>query len=181
MRNHYSASELIKTVYSLIMTKITMPQARLIRRPVYIRGGQSLVGAKGLTTGRYCRFDLDGRKQTLFVGENCEIGDSVHIVALNKVEIGANLLAASKVFISDTNHGSYKGEEISNHDTPPSERKLVKGETYIGKNVWIGENAVILAGSRIGNGCVVGANTIVSKEIPPNSIVVGYNEIVRQY
>ena len=49
------------------------------------------------------------------------------------------------------------------------------------KNVWIGENAVILAGSKIGDGCVIGANTVVSKEIPPNSIVVGHNEVIRQY
>lgn len=39
MRNKYSFSELIKTIYSLVITKLTYPQARLIRRPVYIRGG----------------------------------------------------------------------------------------------------------------------------------------------
>lgn len=124
---------------------------------------------------------MEGKKPTLYIGKNCEIGDSVHIVALNKVEIGDNVLVASKVFISDTNHGCYKGENISNHDTPPNERELVMGETYIGNNVWIGENAVILAGSKIGDGCVVGANTVVSKEIAPNSIVVGHNEVIRQY
>lgn len=181
MRNRYSFSEFVKTAYSLVLTKIVYPQARLVRRPVYIRGGASIVGGKGLTTGRFCRFDLDGRKDTLFIGDNCEIGDSVHIVALNKVQIGDNLLAASKVFISDTNHGSYRGEKISSHDTPPNARELVKGETYIGKNVWIGENAVILSGSKIGDGCVIGANTVVSKEIPPNSIVVGHNQVLRQY
>lgn len=157
-----------------------MPQARLIRRPVYIRGG-GLIGAKGLTTGRFCRFDLVKNKKTLFIGDNCEIGDSVHIVALNNVEIGNNVLIASKVFISDTNHGSYSGKNISNHDTPPNSRELVKGETYIGNNVWIGENAVILSGSKIKDGCVIGANTVVSKEIPINSIVVGCNDIIRQY
>ena len=39
MANHYSPSEFIKTAYSLVMTKLTFPQARLIRRPVYTRGG----------------------------------------------------------------------------------------------------------------------------------------------
>lgn len=179
--NKYSFSEFIKTAYSLLLTKITCPQARLIRRPIYIRGGESIVGAYGLTTGRFCRFDLDGKMKTLYIGDNCELGDNVHIVALNKVEIGDNLLAASKVFISDTNHGYYKGDNISNHDTPPNERELVKGETYIGNNVWIGENAVVLSGSKIGDGCVIGANAVVSREIPPNSIVVGYNNAVRQY
>lgn len=181
MRNRYSFSEFIKTLYSFVVTKITYPQARLIRRPIYIRGRYSATGLIGLTTGRFCRFDLDGKKKTLYIGENCEIGDNVHIVAFNKVVIGDNVLAASKVFISDTNHGSYKGENISSHNTPPNKRELVKGETYIGNNVWIGENVVILAGSKIGDGCVIGANTVVSTEIPPNSIVVGCNDVVRQY
>ena len=179
--NKYSFSEFIKTGYSLVITKITTPQARLIRRPVYMRGGKSVEGAKGLTTGRFCRFDLDGTKKTLFIGDNCEIGDNVHIVALNKVVIGNNVLAASKVFISDTNHGSYRGDNISDHSMPPNERELVKGETYIGDNVWIGENAVILSGSKIGDGCVIGANAVITKDIPANSIVVGANQIVRQY
>ena len=61
MRNKYSFSELIKTIYSLVITKLTYPQARLIRRPVYIRGG--INGAKNLTTGRFCRFDLRGDKK----------------------------------------------------------------------------------------------------------------------
>ena len=179
--NKYSFSEFVKTSYSLIVTKLTYRNARLIRRPVYIRGGRSIEGANGLTTGRFCRFDLDGTKKTLFIGDNCEIGDMVHIVALNKVTIGDNLLAASKVFISDTSHGSYKGESVSCHSIAPNDRELVKGETCIGNNVWLGENSVILSGSVIGDGCVIGANTVVSKEIPPNSIVVGHNRIVRQY
>ncbi len=181
MRNRYSLSELVKTTYSLALTKILFSNARLIRRPIYIRGRSSIVGANGLTTGRLCRFDLDGHKKTLYIGDNCEIGDYVHIVALNRVQIGDNLLAASKVFISDTSHGNYKGVNISDHDSPPNSRDLVKGETYIGHNVWIGENSVILAGSKIGDGCVIGANSVISKEIPPHSIVVGCNEVVRQY
>ena len=60
-------------------------------------------------------------------------------------------------------------------------RELYYDDTVVGENVWIGENAVILAGSKIGNSCAIGANTVVSKAIPPNSIVVGHNEVIRQY
>lgn len=108
MKNKYSLSEFISTSLALIATKLTMPGARLIRRPVYIRGSKSIVGSKGLTTGHSCRFDLPGDKKTLFVKENVEMGDNVHIVAYEKVEIGKNVLMASKIFISDTNHGTYK-------------------------------------------------------------------------
>jgi hypothetical protein len=48
MANHYSPSEFIKTGYSLLMTKLTFPQARLIRRPVYNRGGYHCRAEKAL-------------------------------------------------------------------------------------------------------------------------------------
>jgi acetyltransferase-like isoleucine patch superfamily enzyme len=180
--NRYSISETIKTAYSLAVTKLTMNQARLIRRPIYIRGRKSLVGARGLTTGYSCRFDLAGDKETLFIGQNCEFGDMTHIVAYERVEIGNNVLIASKCFISDTSHGNYKGESQSNPDLPPNKRELVTKPTKIGNNVWIGENAVILAGAEIGDGCVIGANSVVTKQIPQNSIAVGSPaKVVRKY
>ncbi len=182
MGNLYSPSEYIKNIYSLIMTKITMPQARFIRRPIYVRGKKSMVGCNGLTTGRFCRFDLEGSKQTLFIGENCEMGDMIHIVAHEKVEIGNNVLIASKCFISDTNHGIYKGQNQDPPMTKPNKRELVSNPVKIGNNVWIGENVVILAGAQIGDGCIVGANSVVSKEIPHNSIVAGVpGRIIKQW
>lgn len=181
MSNRYSPSEWIKNLYSLVMTKITMPQARFIRRPVYIRGGKSLSGCRSLTAGRFCRFDLDGEKQTLFIGDHCEIGDMTHIVALEKVEIGSNVLIASKCFISDTSHGVYKGPIQDSPDTPPRQRRLETKPVRIGNNVWIGENAVILAGADIGDGCVIGANAVISKRIEKNTMVAGPGIILKKW
>jgi len=181
MSNLYSPSEYIKNVYSLLMTQITMPQARFVRRPIYVRGRKSLVGCNGLTTGRFCRFDLEGTKRTLFIGDNCEMGDMTHIVAHDKVEIGNNVLIASKCFISDTNHGKYKGHNQDSPMTEPNKRELVSSPVKIGNNVWIGENVVILAGAQIGDGCIVGANSVVSKEIPDGSMVVGNNRVIRRF
>lgn len=179
MSNIYSFSEFIKTAYSWLMTKLFFHNARLIRRPFYIRGGK-FRGGKGLTTGRFCRFDLTGN-DALKIGTDCEFGDFAHIVAYKDVKIGSGVLAASKVFISDTSHGSYKGADADIPSVPPKIRKLVSGSVMIGSNVWIGENAVILSGAEIGNGCVIGANSVVTKRIPQNCIVIGHNEIIRQY
>lgn len=173
MNNQYSPSEFIKNLYSLIMTKLTIRQARLIRRPVYIRGAKSLSGCEGLTTGHFCRFDLIGTKPTLKIGADCEFGDMTHIVAYERVEIGNHVLIASKCFISDTNHGLYKGEKQDKPEIPPKKRKLVTNPVKIGNNVWIGENVVILAGSVLGDGCVVGANSVVSGIYPKNVIIAG--------
>lgn len=172
MRNQYSFSEFTKNVYSFLMTKIFFNKARLVRRPVYIRGRKSLVGGQKLTTGRFCRFDLIGSKKTLYIGNNCEFGDMTHIVAHENVKIGNNVLIASKCFISDTNHGEYyEGESAP--DTTPNSRELITHPVTIGNNVWIGENVVILAGSSIGDGCIIGANSLVKGEIPKGSIAVG--------
>ena len=173
MGNKYSISEFTKNVYSLILTKLFFNQARLIRRPVYIRGKKSLVGGTNLTLGRFCRFDLDGNKKTLFIGDDCEFGDMTHIVALNNVQIGNNVLIASKVFVSDTSHGAYKGIDQDLPSIPPNKRKIVSSDVIIGNNVWIGENVVILAGVHIGDGCIIGANSVVTKNIPNNTIAAG--------
>ena len=174
MKNQYSISEILKNIYSLIITKIFYPGARLVRRPIYVRGKKSLMYGKKFTTGYSCRLDLKGDKKTLFIGDNCQIGDNVHIVALDKVEIGNNCLMASKIFISDTSHGIYDNSDIdSNPDIAPNDRILHTRPVKIGNNVWIGENVVILAGVNIGDGCIIGANSVVTKSIPKNCIAVG--------
>ena len=174
MKNQYSISEMFRNVYSLIITKVFYPGARLVRRPIYVRGKKSLIYGKKFTTGYSCRFDLKGDKKTLFIGDNCQIGDNVHIVALDKVEIGDNCLMASKIFISDTSHGIYDNSDItSNPSVAPTDRTLHTKPVKIGNNVWIGENVVILAGVNIGDGSVIGANSVVTKSFPKNCIIVG--------
>lgn len=181
MGNKYSVSEFIKNIYSFVMTKVTMKPARFVRRPIYIRGAKSLTGCKNLTTGRCCRFDLEGNKKTLHIGDNCEMGDMTHIVAHNCVEIGNDVLIASKCFISDVNHGKYSGDNQDSPDTTPNNRALIVGKTVIGNRVWIGENSVILAGADIGDGCIIGANSVISKNIPSGFMVVGNNRIIKKW
>lgn len=175
MRNQYTVSELIRIAYSWMITKIFYNKARLIRRPFYIRGKSSLQYGNGLTTGYGCRFDLVvGNIKTLIIGDNCEIGDYVHIVSHVKVEIGDNCLMASKIFISDTNHGNYSDYcKDSAPDIPPNARPLYTNQVKIGNNVWIGENVCILPGVTVGDGCIIGANSVVNTDVPANSIAVG--------
>ena len=48
-----------------------------------------------------------------------------------------------------------------------------KGETIIGNKVWLGDNVVVLSGVKIGNNSIIGANSVVTKDIPSFSIAVG--------
>lgn len=173
MRNQYSISEFFSTAYALVLTKLFYKGARLVRRPVYMRGRYGLDFQPGLTTGHGCRFDLSRDKKALFIGNNCEMGDYNHIVAHERVEIGNNVLLASKIFISDTNHGSYSGKDQSAPDITPNDRSLVSVPVKIGNNVWIGENAVILPGTEIGDGCIIGANAVVKGKFEDYTIIAG--------
>lgn len=173
-RNRHTFFELVTLGVSVIWTRIFYPGAKLVCYPVYMRGKDSLVYGKGLNVGYGCRFDLiNPEKKTLFIGENCELGDYCHIVAINEVKIGKNFLCASKVFISDTNHGNYRGTDCSSPYEPPKNRELISDLVTIGDNVWIGDNVVILPGTHIGSGCVVGANAVVSGVFEDNCIIVG--------
>lgn len=183
IRNKYTFFEWISTAWALLITKLFYRPARLIRRPLYIRGKKSISIGKGFTIGHSCRFDLEGHKKTLHIGKNCEIGDNVHIVAHESVKLGDNVLIASKVFISDTSHGNYSGVDGQDAPTvPPNEREFKTHPVEIGNNVWIGENVVILSGCTIGDGCIIGANSTVNRSIPSNCIAVGSPaKIMKQY
>ena len=74
--------------------------------------------------------------------------------------------------ICDSNP-NYRPPELS--DLP------YKGDTIVGNDVWIGENATILPGVHIGDGAIIGANSVVSKDIPPYSICVGNPCVVKKY
>lgn len=185
--NYFTLSEVIKIGYSTIVTRIFYKNATLIRRPFYLRGKPRLQYGKGFTTGYNCRFEIFGEKSNkskkLIIGENCKIGDNVHIVASDSVTIGDNCLMASKIFISDTSHGVYnKVDPMSAPDIAPDDRTLVTKPVVIGDNVWIGENVCVLLGARIGNGCIIGANSVVTGDIPDNSIVAGAPaRVIKQY
>ncbi|WP_017494976.1 DapH/DapD/GlmU-related protein [Flavobacterium sp. WG21] len=159
-----------------IFTILFFPKARIVRLPVYIRGKSGIIGGKNLTTGINLRIDIINSKEKksfLSIGNNVQINDYVHIGVSNGVTIGDNTLIASKVFISDHNHGNYSGENQSSPYEKPISRILESKEVKIGKNVWIGEFVSILPGVTVGDGAIIGAMSVVTKDVPSNSIVVG--------
>lgn len=172
---NYSLGEKIKLFFSFVYTKIFWKKARLIRLPCHIRGKKAFAYGKGLTIGYYSRINIIGSTKTkkLYVGKHCVIGDYVHIEANFEVIIGDNVLIASRVLITDTNHGFYSGDNQSNPSQVPIERPLQFKRVCIGNNVWIGENAYILPGVSLGDGCVVGAGAVVTKSFEAGSIIAG--------
>lgn len=173
---NYGFLGLIKLAFDLAFTMLLFSGSRLIRSPIYIRGRRQISFGKGLTTGVNVRIDAFSPVNTLviFFGNNIQINDAVHIAAIERVEIGDNTLIASRVFISDHNHGQYNQPDASSApDVAPIDRPLISSPVKIGCNVWIGEQVCILPGVNIGDGAIVGAGSIVTKNVPERSIVAG--------
>ncbi|MBQ4013139.1 MAG: acyltransferase [Bacteroidales bacterium] len=105
------------------------------------------------------------------IGDGSAIGSSSHITAVNRICIGKNVLTGKNVLITDNAHGLFSEESLA---VPPRKRSLVsKGPVVIEDNVWIGDKATVLPGVRIGAGSIVGANAVVTRDVPPHSLVVG--------
>ena len=174
----YSVFQIFCLIFYKVRGWFIFKNARLIRFPFRVRGKQYIKIGKGFTTGFNCRIDALninnlGEKYLIEIGENVEINDEVHIGATEKIIIEDNVLIASKVYISDHNHGSYKGDEQDSPMSIPKERKIHSSPIKIEKNVWIGELCCILQGVTIGEGSIIGAMSVVTKDIPPYTIAVG--------
>ena len=174
----YSIFQIFCLIFYKVRGWFIFKNARLIRFPFRVRGKQYIKIGKGFTTGFNCRIDAlninnFGEKYLIEIGENVEINDEVHIGATQKIIIEDNVLIASKVYISDHNHGSYKGDEQDSPMSIPKERKIHSSPIRIEKNVCIGDLCCILQGVTIGEGSIIGAMSVVTKDIPPYTIAVG--------
>ena len=107
---------------------------------------------RGTIVNQNCVFKGRG---SIEVGKFCEIGEGVHVISDNHVIRRANLNVQVQWAFATT---------------PPIE---VKGPIHLGHNVWIGDNAILLSGVKIGNGAVVGAGAVVAKDVKPFTIVAG--------
>ena len=105
---------------------------------------------------------------TLKIGNNVQIGRDFQLNAYSSVEIGDGVLIADRVYISDATHIT-KNPEIP----VIAQGTIYKGSVNIGKGTWIGINACILPGVEIGENSVIGANSVVVKDVEKNSIVSG--------
>lgn len=113
------------------------------------------------------------KKSKIIIGDNVSISDWTHVASLGEVVISSGCLIGSKVHITDHFHGT-TDNLINMRDYPPVERELfMKGPVFIDENVWIGDGAVILPNVRIGRGSVIGANSVVTRNVPPYSVVAG--------
>lgn len=104
-------------------------------------------------------------KEILIIESNVSINRNT--VIRGKVHIGSDCAIAPNCMIIGTNH------RFTDIDVNIKEQGNTTKGVEIKSNVWIGANSVVLDGVTIGTGCVIGAGSVVTKDIPPYSIAVG--------
>jgi acetyltransferase-like isoleucine patch superfamily enzyme len=110
------------------------------------------------------------------IGAGTFLNLGVMVAAMDLVEIGEHCMFANGCFVTDADH------RIDDPHTPiPWQGFTSKGPTRIGDNVWCGANVVVTSGVTIGERSVIGANAVVTQDIPPHSVAVGAPaRVVRQ-
>lgn len=157
---------------------------RLNNSSLVICGNITLIGESYIKIGNYTRIERgciltawdktpDGEEHTptIKIGCNCSFGEYNHITSINVIQIGNHVLTGRWVTITDNSHGDTNYESLT--ISPIMRPVISKGAVIIGNNVWIGDKATILPGVIIGDGAVVAANAVVTKDVPAYSIVAG--------
>ncbi len=101
------------------------------------------------------------------VGDRCLIGKGSGIVGHLRVEIGDDVWTGHHVYITDQNHG------YSDLDLPISRQVMPERPVSIGDGSWLGYGTVVLPGVTIGRHVVVGANSVVTGDLPDNCVAAG--------
>lgn len=145
----------------------------------------SIEGAAGIHVGAFVRIGTHAvlealvpeRGVTLRIGDAAYIGHLARITAVNEVVIGEEAMLADRVYVSDTGHVY---EDVSQ---PIKRQGLRDGRRVeIGMGAWLGIGAAVVGNVRVGEGAVVGANAVVTQDVPDFTVVAGNPaQVVRQH
>lgn len=159
----------------------------LINPFIHKRGKNSIIRRRTrLDVFPYNRFDLGANS---VIEDFCTINNGVGSVDIGKhtiigmsnviigpATIGNNVMLAQHIVVSGLNHG-YEDVHIS-----PRQQKEICKPVYISDDVWIGANSVITPGVRIGKHAIIGAGSVVTKDVPDYAVAVGNPaKVIKKY
>ena len=139
-------------------------------------GDDTLIGpgvalSAGMVPGQECISQV-----VVSIGDRCLIGRGSGIVGHFSIKIGNDVWTGHHVYITDQNHGY---EDVKR---PISQQSQPERPVVIGDGSWLGHGAVVLPGVTIGKHVVIGANSVVTKDIPDFSVAVGSPaKVIRRY
>jgi acetyltransferase-like isoleucine patch superfamily enzyme len=146
---------------------ICFPMTALMNERFIHIGAGTMIGpyvslSAGMVPGQQCL-----TANVVTIGDRCLIGRGSAIVGHLDVVIGDDVWTGPNVYITDQNHG------YDDPDQPISRQTQPERPVRIGSGSWLGTGAVVLPGSTIGRHVVIGANSVVTGDIPDFSVAVG--------
>jgi acetyltransferase-like isoleucine patch superfamily enzyme len=132
----------------------------VIDRPWCIEAGERVL----LEPDVFLKIVADTARLTL--GEHVFVGRGTEFDVIGSVSVGAHTVIAPRCFITDHNHGIRPERRID-------QQPCAVAPVVIGADVWLGACVVVLPGVSIGDGAVVGANAVVTRDVAPMTIVAG--------
>lgn len=183
---------LIKKIVKHLLCPVQCMKFRIKNRHgfIYIGKACKIVNSKNMEFGKdvsimpYNMLLCHGYDSRMILGKGTEIGMYSRIAAQNIIRIGNDVLTGPHVFIADYNHEyrdvfkpvKIQGNLIKRND------KFPNGGISIGEGSWIGTNVVIVGTLEIGKHCVIGANSVVTTDIPDYCVAVGSPcKVVKRY
>lgn len=144
-----------------------------IAKSITLMGRQYISIGKDTAIGKNATITAwkKGDDPSIIIGDKCILGDYIHLTSSNYIEIGTGVLTGKWVTITDNSHGRITKEEL---ELRPSQREVFsKGPVIIKDRVWIGDKVTILPGVTVGEAAIIGANSVVTKDVPPFAVVAG--------
>ncbi|MZH01949.1 MAG: acyltransferase [Nitrospinae bacterium] len=130
-----------------------------------------VVGTGNIQLGKYVRLGIDSELETtdkgmIEIGNDVRINRGCTLASHSGITIGDYSMLGEYVSIRDANHGMEPGQPMrfQPHRTKP---------VHIGQDVWIGRGSCVLPGVTIGDGAVIGANSVVNRDVPAHTISAG--------
>lgn len=145
-------------------SKVIRPMRIMGKKYMYLGDNVHIMNNARMEVIRcYGDVKLDG---ALRIGSGTSIEQNCHIIAANELVIGEDCMFSADVYISDCAHQYAKDKRIA-------EQNLIVKKTKIGNGVFVGIGAKIMPGVKLGDNCVIGANAVVTHDVPEGMIAAG--------
>lgn len=152
----------------------SLPLGSTVLGATHIHVGEGFEAAQPVWLEAITAYGEQRFDPSIVIGDRFSTSGRLHVSTIDSVEIGGDCLFGSNVYIGDHGHGNYSGRNQSRPEDAPRGRPLVsRGPVRIGDHCWLGDNVVVLSGVSIGEGSVIGANSVVTRDVPPDGIAAG--------
>lgn len=160
-------------IYAPFFGKFGLPS--YLGKPIFLKGIRQVYIGKRVRIFPQLRMEVH-KNGSIHIEDEVVISQNVHITAADKLKIGRKSVILANTFITDIDHDYRK------LDTHILEQEYLVQPTEIGENCFIGMGVAIMAGTKLGKQCVVGANSVVRGKFPNYCVIAGAPaKIVKKY